>query len=137
MKQIILLHTFNTQRFRLQSSSIAFPSFDNVETFAENMARLGLLNRDIVVEDALKVRKSSMSTRTVQRHFLATTGLTLNYIRQIRRAEKARAILATHYSLSTIAYEVGYSNPGHMTNAFKHLFGQTPTQLRARMSGEF
>lgn len=123
----------SAQRFWLHSTSVAFPSFDNVETFIERLARAGLLRRDIVVEDKLADRSRQLSARTIQRHFLASTGMTVNHVQQIRRAEHARSLLTAEHTLASIAFEVGYSNPGHMTNSFKYFFGHTPRDLRARM----
>jgi AraC-like DNA-binding protein len=120
--------------FWLQHTAITFPTFDNVETFAEHLAKLGLLRRDIVVEDTLAGRVKATSLRTIQRHFLSSTGLTPNHVQQIRRAEKARGLLVSGHTLTSIAYQTGYSNPGHMTNAFKYFFGQTPSALRQLMT---
>ncbi|HEU5121831.1 MAG TPA: helix-turn-helix domain-containing protein [Candidatus Saccharimonadales bacterium] len=121
----------SSAHFWLNNTSVAFPHFNNIETFIDQLARSGFIQRDIVVEDALIERSRGVSLRTIQRHFLATTGLTMNHILQIRRAEHARSLLASSHTLTSIAYEAGYSNPGHMTNAFKYFFGYTPRALRA------
>jgi AraC-like DNA-binding protein len=126
-----LLPSSSDKRFWLNSTSITFPTFDNAEVFIEHLVAMGLLQRNIPLENALQ--NQSPSIRTMQRHCLATTGLTLSRIQQIKRAEKARNLLGADYSLARLAYEVGYSNPGHMTNAFKYFFGQTPSTLRALM----
>jgi len=126
--------SFGPGRFRWQHLALSFPSFDTVEAFADHLAKLRLLQRDIVVEDALVARTRDISLRTIQRHFLGTTGLTMAHIRQIRRAEQARGLLAGPHTLTAIAYETGYSNPGHMTNAFNYFFGQTPSAMRALMT---
>ncbi len=120
-------------RFWLHGYSFAFPGFDNVETFIEHLARMGLLSQNVPLDNALQNRISPVTIRTMQRHSLATTGLTMNRIRQIKRAETARSLLSDDDSLIRIAYDVGYSNPAHMTNAFKYFFGQTPSALRLLM----
>lgn len=132
----IFLPNASKTHFWLQNTALAFPAFDNIETFIQHMAGLGLLRRDIIVEDTLaeKSRNRSISPRTIQRHFLASTGLTMNYIRQIKRAEQARGLLASGHTLASIAYEAEYSNPSHMTNAFKHFFGHTPSDMRSIIS---
>jgi AraC-like DNA-binding protein len=124
------LPNVSNKRFWLHDSSVAFPSFENVEAFTEHLAMMSLLSRNISLENALQNQSVHGSIRTMQRHCLATTGLTMSRIRQIKRAEQARNLLATSYPLTQVAYDVGYSNPGHMTNAFKHFFGQTPSALR-------
>lgn len=120
--------------FWLQSTAVAFPNFNNVEVFVERLAKDGLLARDIVVEDALGQKSQRHNPRTIQRHFMAATGLTMNHVQQIKRAELARGLLASNHTLTAVAYETGYSNPGHMTNAFKYFFGRTPSALRALMT---
>lgn len=122
------------QHFWLQSKAVRFPDFNNVETFVEHLVRMDLLQRSAIIEAALANRSQASSTRTIQRHFLATTGLTLSHIRQIRRAETARSLLAGGSTVASIAYETGYSNPAHMTNAFKYFFGRTPSDMRLLMT---
>lgn len=129
-----ILDSAGGRRFWLQNTTVLFPDFDNVETFAEHLAKNGLLERDIVIEDALAQKSRHLSLRTIQRHFLAATGLTLNHVLQIKRAEQARGLLTSERTLTRLAYEAGYSNPGHMTNAFKYFFGKTPSALRALMT---
>lgn len=125
-----LLPNASSNHFWLHDSSVAFPNFDNVEAFTEHLAVMGLLSRNLALESALQKQSSHRSIRTMQRHCLATTGLTMSRIRQIKRAEQARSLLAANYPLTRVAYDVGYSNPGHMTHAFKHFFGRTPSVLR-------
>lgn len=129
----VFLPNASGKRFWLHGSSIAFPSFDTVETFAEHLAAMNLLSRNIPLEHVLQQQPSHGNIRTMQRHCLATTGLTMSHIRQIKRAELARDLLTTEYPLTRVAYDVGYSNPGHMTNAFKYFFGRTPSALRTLM----
>jgi len=132
-----LLPVSGSHRFWLHGSSVAFPTFATVETFAKHLAQEGLIGRDIVVEDVLSKRARGTNVRTVQRHFLAATGLTMHRVRQIRRAEEARSLLASGHTIASIAYDTGYSNPGHMTNAFKYFFGQSPSEMRALMRADY
>lgn len=120
--------------FWLHNTVFSFPDFDNIETFVERLARLGLLKRDIIIEDAFADRSRNVSARTVQRHFLETTGLTMKHLLQIRRAESARNLLKSGWSLTAIADETGYSNLSHMTHAFAYFFGQTPSAMRKAMA---
>lgn len=120
--------------FWLQNTAVTFPTFNTVETFIDKLAKKGFVHRNIIVEDALKGRPPRVGSRTVQRHFLMATGMTHNHILQIRRAEKARNLLAGNHTLTQIAYACGYSNPGHMTNAFNHFFGLSPRALRTYLT---
>jgi hypothetical protein len=129
----MFLPSASNARFWLHSSSMAFPDFDNVEVFVEYLVAAGLLSQNITLEQALQNQPSRNNLRTMQRHCLATTGLTMNRIHQIKRAETARDLLATDHPLTRVAYDTGYSNPGHMSIAFKHFFGRTPSVLRRLM----
>ena len=52
------------------------------------------------------------------------------YIRAIR-LEKAKELLqATHLTISEIAYDVGFNDPGYFTRVFHEAFGETPSQIR-------
>jgi AraC-like DNA-binding protein len=129
----MFLPNANSKRFWLHGSSIAFPNFENAEMFIEHLVKIRLLGQNTLLEAALQNRTLHSNLRTMQRNSLATTGLTMSHIRQIKRAEEARSLLSTDYPLTQVAYNVGYSNPGHMTNAFKRFFGQTPSTLRTLM----
>jgi len=128
------LPNVNKHHFWLQSTPVRFPDFNNVEVFIERLARIDLLRRSIVIENVLDNKSHTVSSRTIQRYFLATTGLTLSHIRQIRRAEAARSLLGGDLTLTSVAYKVGYSNPAHMTHAFKYFFGRTPSVMRTLMN---
>lgn len=129
----ILLPSAGDGRFWLDGVGIALPSFDTAEVFVEYLAKKGLLQRNTLMERALEGQLLPSALRTMQRHSLATIGLTMSGIRQIKRAERARALLASDSPLTRVAYDAGYSNPGHMTTAFKHFFGYTPSTLRTLM----
>lgn len=120
----------NRRAFWLQGSMIEFPSFNTTEVFVEHLAKLNLFQRSSLVENTLNSRSQNVSMRTIQRHFLATTGMNLARIRQIRRAEEARNLITQGSTLISATYETGYSNPGHMAHSFKHFFGRTPSELR-------
>lgn len=120
----------NKKHFVLHGNSIALPSFDNVEIFIEQLAAKNLLKRNIPLEYTLQNPSLYAGSRTMRRHCLATVGLTMNRIQQIKRAELARSRLSTGQSLTQITYDLGYSNPGHLTNTFKHFFGRTPSAFR-------
>jgi AraC-like DNA-binding protein len=126
----MLLPNASSKHFWLQGNSITLPDFNNAEIFIEHLAATRLLSRNIPLENALRHQSSYGSIRTLQRHSLATTGLTMSRIRQIKRAEQARHLLATDASLTQVAYDTGYSNSGHMTTAFRYFFGQAPSTLR-------
>lgn len=51
------------------------------------------------------------------------------------RLKQARSLLTTTgKSISEIAYEVGFSTPAYFTKCYRDAFGETPTELRDRLS---
>lgn len=51
------------------------------------------------------------------------------------RLKKARNLLTTtEKSMSEIAYEVGFTSPAYFSKCFKDAYGETPTDLRTKLS---
>jgi Helix-turn-helix domain len=144
--------------FWLGRSAWEIPTYENVEAFVDKLVRYDLLLSDKVVTDALlrdldcrewinptpcnpdlvREQKQALSLRSVQRHFLKTTGLTQVYIRQIERASLAANLLQQGVPILSVAHEAGYADQAHMTRALKHLSGQTPAQIvHASKPGKF
>lgn len=117
------------ERFWLQGASWQMPTFDNVETFAERLVRQGLLERDPVVHSVLNGQWADVSERTIRRHFLHSTGMTLNIMHQIERARQAASLIEKRTPLVEVALQVGYADQAHMTRSLRRYFGQTPTEL--------
>lgn len=44
-------------------------------------------------------------------------------------------ILNPSYSISQVAYELGFQYPQHLTRLFKNIVGQTPNEYRAMNKG--
>lgn len=123
----------NGQRgFWFMDKNMPFPNFDSAEAFIERLVRAGYLQRDVVVEDALNSRIMRVSERSVQRHFLRSTGLTKARISQILRAEKAAGEVSVgKLSLPGIAEDFGYADASHMSRDLKYFLGKAPSHMRA------
>jgi methylphosphotriester-DNA--protein-cysteine methyltransferase len=93
------------------------------------LVRKGVLVRDPVVDAALQGQLVDLSARTVQRHFLRTTGLTQGAVRQIERARHATKLLQEGASVADTAMEAGYFDQPHLTRSLKYFIGQTPKQI--------
>lgn len=106
-----------------------FPTFDNVDVFISRLARENILAIDTSVEDALHGQKPYLSERSIQRRFLQVTGLTLKTIQQIDRARRASTLLQRGTPILETAYQAGYYDQAHLTNALKRFYGQTPAQI--------
>lgn len=115
--------------FWLDDTTCPFPDYHDVEAFAEKLLRQRLLARDSVVEHALAARDQSLTQRTVQRHFLHTTGLTYSTIAMIERARAAVQLLERGTPILDVVHATGYTDQPHLTNSLKRLIGQTPAQI--------
>jgi hypothetical protein len=118
-----------TNSFWLNSSTWQFPDYENVDTFVNRLARDGLLVSDPVVSAALQDEAPEMATRTVRHRFLRATGLTQNYLRQMKRAQQAEALLGQGVSILDTVYEAGYFDQPHLTRSLKRFVGKTPAQM--------
>ena len=74
-------------------------------------------------------RPKAMTERTLQRHFLKTTGLTYKAFTQIERAQKAVALLQQGRPAADVAFALGYSDQPHMIRSLRAIMGQTPGQI--------
>ena len=70
------------------------------------------------------------SLRTLQRLFLAETGLPLETWRSRARMQQAVVALANGASVTVTALEAGYQSPSAFIAAFKRTFGTTPARYR-------
>jgi hypothetical protein len=118
-----------SKSFWLNGSSWQLPDYDNVETFVDRLVRAGVLVREPVVNGVLQDQPPDVSSRTVRRRFLHTTGLTLKTIELIERAQKAAAMLEQGKPILDVVYEAGYADQPHLTRSLKRFYGQTPAQI--------
>jgi AraC-like DNA-binding protein len=70
-----------------------------------------------------------LSPRSIQRHFIQSTGLTQGTVRQIDRARRATLFLQRGISILDTVDLAGYADQAHMTRALKRYIGKTPTQI--------
>lgn len=127
------LNETGSKTFWLNGSTWQFPDYENIETFVNRLARNEMLVSDPVVKAALQDQPHPLSSRTVRRRFLLTTGLTPKLISQIERAQQAAALLEQGVSILDTVESTGYADQPHLTRALKYFIGQTPAQI-ARLS---
>ncbi|MBI4779765.1 MAG: helix-turn-helix transcriptional regulator [Oscillatoriophycideae cyanobacterium NC_groundwater_1537_Pr4_S-0.65um_50_18] len=118
-----------SQSFWLHHSAWQFPSYDNADTFVDQLVREGLLVREPIVDAALRGQLQGRSLRSVQRHFIQATGLTHCTIQQIERARQAADLLEQGVSILDTAEQTGYADQSHLTRSLKRFIGQTPAQM--------
>ena len=80
--------------FWLHGTTWEFPTYDNAEAFIARLVKEELLVCDSVVPATLQAQPVDLSSRSVQRRFLHTTGLTHGAISQIERARLCRRAVA-------------------------------------------
>lgn len=118
------------RRFHLAGSSWSVPTYDNAEAFVERLVREDVIVRDRLVADVHRGASSDRSPRTVQRRFLASTGLTGAAARQIDRARNAASLIREGAASHDVIEELGYYDQAHLGRSLRHYIGRTPTQLR-------
>ena len=120
----VILPDASTRSFWLNGSAWEYPNFENAETFVNR-----LLHRGLVTADPSVIAPSSISTRTRQRRFLRTTGITRSTAEQIERARQATLLLREGRSILDVVFETGYYDQPHLTRSLKHFIGLTPTEV--------
>jgi Helix-turn-helix domain len=123
------LRAATAQSCWLHDTMLPLPDFETMDAFVERLTRYGLIARDETVEAALQEQPHPKTLRSVQRHFLKTTGMTQRYVGKVERALQAGTLLRQGVSIADTLYQVGYFDQAHMTRALKHLLGYTPAQL--------
>ncbi|HLK01963.1 MAG TPA: helix-turn-helix domain-containing protein [Streptosporangiaceae bacterium] len=122
--------------FWLNGSVWHLPDYDNAEGLVRRMVRTGVLIRDPVVAAALAGSPAEVTERTVQRRFVAATGLTRGAIRQIGRARQAAMLIQEAMPAHDVVYRLGYFDQPHLARSLTRYIGRTATQLRDRDPAE-
>ncbi|MEV6107033.1 helix-turn-helix domain-containing protein [Streptomyces sp. NPDC051940] len=113
----------------LKGSAWHVPDYDNAEMFVRRMVREGIVDLDPVVPAVLGGASPDVSGRTLQRHFVAATGLTQGAIRQIHRARQAAVLIQEGVPAQEVVHRVGYFDQPHLARSLKRYVGRTATQL--------
>ena len=116
-------------RFWLSGLSWEIPTYDNAEDFVARLALAGVVARSHAADAAVAGDVDWMSQRSVQRHFVRATGMTLGNFQQIQRARHAAELLMSGRSILDTAFEAGYFDQAHLTRSLKQLVGMTPSRL--------
>ncbi|GAA4971897.1 hypothetical protein HD597_007177 [Nonomuraea thailandensis] len=117
--------------FHLKGSSWRLPGYDDVEWFVRRLVREEILVLDPVVAAVLGGRPPDVSERTVQRRFLAVTGLTQGAVRQIGRARQAAVLIQEGVPAHEVIHGLGYFDQPHLARSLSRYVGRTATRLAA------
>ncbi|MGW2480704.1 helix-turn-helix domain-containing protein [Streptomyces sp. NPDC001571] len=115
----------------LKGSAWHVPDFDNAELFVRRLVREGVVDCDPIVPAVLGGAAPAVSERTLQRRFVAATGLTRGAIRQIQRAREAAVLIQDGVSAQDVVHQLGYFDQPHLARSLTRYIGRTVTQLSA------
>jgi AraC-like DNA-binding protein len=125
----VALQMIGRNRFRLGADVLEVPTLDTVDSFVGTLLRKSIVENNALVASLISGHPMAMSERTLQRHFLKTTGLTYKTFTQIERAQKATALLQQGRSAADVAFALGYADQPHMIRSLKAIMGNTPRQI--------
>ena len=126
--QGVVLEAIGPDRFWLGTDVLEIPSFDNVDGFVAKLLRNSIVEENRLVASVVSGHPMAMSERTMQRHFLKTTGVTYKTFTQIERAQKALALLQQGRPAADVAFALGYADQPHMIRSVKAIMGATPAR---------
>lgn len=125
----VTLPDASSRSFWLDGSALEYPDYENAETFVDRLRRRGWIGSDVVVADAIRGAGGRWETRTVERHFRRTAGVTRGVARQIRRARFAARRLREGAAPVDVAFEAGYFDQAHLVRSLRRFVGQTPGEV--------
>jgi len=125
----VLLEKFGRCDFWIGTDVLEIPTFENADVFVERLVRDGIVENNDIVASVVEGHPKAMSERTMQRHFLRTTGLTYKSFTLIERAQKAMSLLRMGRPAAGVAFALGYADQAHMINSLKAIMGETPGQI--------
>jgi hypothetical protein len=126
------LPTTKDGRFWLEGDIWEIPSFESAEDFVARLAKRGLIAIEPAAAAAIHGDPQLLSRRSVQRHFLRSTGITHAQFRKIERARHAVELLRNGTCILDVVHAAGYFDQAHLTRSLKHLIGQTPVKIVRR-----
>lgn len=125
----VLLDRFGRRDFWIGTDVREIPTLENVDVFVDRLVRDGVVESNDVVTSIIDGHPKAMSERTMQRHFLKTTGLTYKHFTLIQRAQKAASLLRMGQKSADVAFALGYTDQAHMINSLRQIMGQTAGEI--------
>lgn len=129
LNKIDILPVHDNKTFELFGYTFPIPSYETADNLIAAFESLGFLDEDRIVSSSLKGKTYSMTSRSVQRHFAAATGLSKHYHERILQAQRAIDLIQSGTSLIEAAHMASYADQAHMTRALRQLSGLTPAEI--------
>lgn len=131
----VVLDSIGKDRFWLGTDVVEIPTFENVDGFVERLLRNEIVQENGLVASVVSGNPAAATTRTMQRHFLKTTGLTPKAYSQIDRAQKAVGLLRVGQSAADVAFALGFADQPHLIRSLQAITGRTPRQIASAALG--
>jgi hypothetical protein len=125
----VVLDKFGKGGFWIGTDVREIPTFENADVFVDRLVRDGIVANNELVASVVEGQPKAMSERTMQRHFLRTTGLTYKHFTLVQRAQKAVSLLQMGRPAVDVALALGFADQAHMINSLKVIMGQTPREI--------
>jgi AraC-like DNA-binding protein len=114
---VLIVDAFRTQS--VPALSLPSPTSEVLRRVAENCVRDDIGSAELA-------RRFGLGVRTLERRFLAETGMTFGQWRRHARFLDALRLLAQGVPVKQVAADAGYRNPSAFVAAFGETFGTTP-----------
>lgn len=131
----VVLDMAGPDRFMLGVQSFEIPRLDSVEDFVRRLLTTEAVETNPLVASVVSGHPDAATERTLQRHFLKTTGLTLKTYGQIVRARRALVLLGDGTPAAEVAYALGYADQPHLIRSLRTFMGTTPGQVARASQG--
>ncbi len=132
----VMLEAYGRRGFWVGTDVREIPTFESADVFVEHLIRDGIVGNNELVASVVEGHPMAATERTLQRHFLRTTGLTYKHFTLVQRAQKAVTLLQLGRPAVEVALALGFSDQAHMINSLKAIMGKTPSQIARAAAGE-
>ena len=94
--------------------------------------KAGMGNPELSVD--MLASEMGMGRSQLYRKIKALTNFSpVELLRNLRLKQARELLTTTEKSISEIAYEVGFTAPAYFTKCYREMYGETPTEVRARL----
>ena len=110
-------------------------SHENISGYSLQMVRLEKKINEYLYSNLPQIkslaREFNMSESNLKRHFAAVYNKNIYEYYLHKKMQLSKSLLASNnYSVSEVAFELGYEKLASFSNAFKNTFGYLPSQLK-------
>ncbi len=126
--------TSSAQNTEHAGKSIPVAKDIDSEFYARFLANVkaGMGNPDLSVD--MLASEMGMGRSQLYRKIKALTNFSpVELLRNLRLKQARELLTTTEKSISEIAYEVGFTAPAYFTKCYREMYGETPTDVRARL----